>query len=134
MLWSPAYSCYRNTGSCYIKALNEIKQAIQDIKILLNTSDVGLVFKYRPRIEEFKKLPPKLKISLPNILPQKINRKELLKQFGSLSPFSVETEGFTLPVDITVTRSGGLVYADYGYSSINLASGTQIQTLITLRE
>ena len=133
MLSSPAYSCYRNTGSCYIKALNEIKQAIQDIKSLLDTSDVGPVFKYRPRIEEFRKLPPK-KISLPNILPQKINIKELLKQFGSLSPFSVETEGFTLPVDITVTRSGGLVYADYGYSSINLASGTQIQTLITLRE
>ena len=97
MLWSPAYSCYRNTGSCYIKALNEIKQAIQDIKSLLDTSDVGLVFKYRSRIEEFKKLPPKLKISLPNLFLQKINREELLKQFGCLSPLSIETEGYTLP-------------------------------------
>ncbi|XP_022303265.2 uncharacterized protein LOC111110896 [Crassostrea virginica] len=81
------------------KAHNEIKQVIRDIKILLNTSDVGLVSKYRSRIAEFRKLPPKLKISLPNILHQKIDREELLKQFGSLSPLSIETEeqGYTVP-------------------------------------
>ncbi|XP_078321303.1 uncharacterized protein LOC111111601 [Crassostrea virginica] len=189
------------------KALHEIKQVIQDLKSLLDTSDVGLVSKYRSRIAEFRKLPRKLKISLPNFLPQKINREELLKQFGSFSPLSIETEeqGYTVPSpgaesspparplldvprlitdipttgygylynvsclsdeeiwtsgdnkimklynlkgellksvttksgymprDIAVTRSGGLVYADYGDSSINLVSGTQIQTLITLR-
>ena len=59
-------------------ALHEIKQTIQDLKTLLDTSDVGLVSKYRSRIEEFRKLPHKLKISLPNFLPQKINRDELL--------------------------------------------------------
>ncbi|XP_078321307.1 uncharacterized protein LOC144621592 [Crassostrea virginica] len=189
------------------KALHEIKQVIQDLKSLLETSDVGLVSKYRSRIAEFRKLPHKLKISLPNLLPQKINREELLKQFGSLSPLSIETEeqGYTVPSpgaesspparplldvprlitdipttgyrylydvsclsdeeiwtsggnqimklfnlkgellksvqtksgrtpeDIAVTRSGGLVYADFEDRSINLVSGTQIQTLITLR-
>nr|XP_022309171.1 uncharacterized protein LOC111114920 [Crassostrea virginica] len=189
------------------KALHEIKQVILDLKSLLDTSDVGLVSKYRSRIAEFRKLPHKLKISLPNFLPQKINRDELLKQFGSLSPLSIETEeqGYTVPSpgaesspparplldvprliteipttgynslysvsclsdeeiwtrgnneimklynlkgevqksvqtksgnapwDIAVTRSGGLVYADPGDRSINLVSGTQIQTLITLR-
>ncbi|XP_078321716.1 uncharacterized protein LOC111111431 [Crassostrea virginica] len=81
------------------KALHEIKQVIQDLKSLLDTSDVGLVSKYRSRIAEFRKLPHKLKISLPNFLPQKINREELLKQFGSLSPLSIETEeqGYTVP-------------------------------------
>nr|XP_022305046.1 E3 ubiquitin-protein ligase TRIM71-like [Crassostrea virginica] len=187
------------------KALYEIKQVIQDLKSLLDTSDVGLVSKYRSRIEELRKLPTKLKISLPNFLPQKINREELLKQIGFLSPLSIETEeqGYTVlspgadsspparplldvprlvtdiltsgydylyhvsclsdeeiwtsghneimklynlkgellksvqtksgnrPEDIAVTRSGGLVYADD--RSINLVSGTQIQTLITLR-
>ncbi|XP_078321717.1 uncharacterized protein LOC111112040 [Crassostrea virginica] len=189
------------------KALHEIKQVIQDLKSLLDTSDVGLVSKYRSRIAEFRKLPNKLKISLPNFLPQKINREELLKQIGSLSPLSIETEeqGYTVPSsgaesspparplldvtllitdipttgygrllnvsclsdeeiwtsgdskimklynlkgellksiqtksgtepeDIAVTRSGGLVYADYNSRSINLVSGTQIQTLIRLR-
>ena len=81
------------------KALNEIKQAILDLNSLLDTSDVGLVSKYRSRVEEFRKLPHKLQISLPNFSPQKINREELLKQFGALSPLSIETEeqGYTLP-------------------------------------
>ena len=189
-------------------ALHEIKQIIQDLKTLLDTSDVGLVSKYTSRIEEFRKLPQKLKISLPNFQPQKINREELLKQLGSLSPLSIETEeqSFTLhyrgaefspparpmldvphlvtdiptsgygglyhvsclgdekiwtsgvnnkimklynlkgkllksvqtksgnmPQDIAVTQSGGLVYTDEDDRSINLVSGTQIQTLITLR-
>nr|XP_022308568.1 uncharacterized protein LOC111114521 [Crassostrea virginica]XP_022308569.1 uncharacterized protein LOC111114521 [Crassostrea virginica] len=46
---------------------------------------------------------------------------------------SVQTKSGYQPQDIAVTRSGGLVYADYSDSSINLVSGTQIQTLITLR-
>ena len=82
------------------KALHEIKsRVIQDLKILLGTSDVGFVSKYRSRIEEFRKLPHKLKISVPNFQPQKINRDELLKQFGSLSPLSIETEeqDYTVP-------------------------------------
>ncbi|XP_078321373.1 uncharacterized protein LOC111115455 [Crassostrea virginica] len=187
------------------KTMNEIKQVILDLKSLLETSDVGLVCKYKSKIEEFRKLPPKLKIFLPNFLPQKINREQLLKQFGSLSIFSIKTEeqGYTMPSPeaesspsarplldvprlitdiptyylynvsclsdeeiwtsgdnkimklynlkgellksvktksgyqpegISVTRSGGLVYADSEDCSINLVSGTQIQTLIKLRD
>ena len=75
-----------------------MKQVIRDLKSLLDTSDVGLVSEYRSRIAEFRKQPPKVKISLPNFLPRKINRGELLEQFGSLSPFPIETEeqGYTV--------------------------------------
>ena len=45
---------------------------------------------------------------------------------------SVQTKSGNLPWDIAVTQSGDLVYADYEDSSINLVSGTQIRTLITL--
>nr|XP_022304512.1 uncharacterized protein LOC111111687 [Crassostrea virginica] len=44
---------------------------------------------------------------------------------------SVQTKSGNKPWDIAVTRSGGLVYADWD-RSINLVSGTQIQTLIKL--
>ncbi|XP_078331235.1 uncharacterized protein LOC144625060 [Crassostrea virginica] len=46
---------------------------------------------------------------------------------------SVQTKSGYWSRDIAVTWSGDLVYADYIDSSINLVSGTQIQTLIRLR-
>ncbi|XP_022324070.2 uncharacterized protein LOC111124986 [Crassostrea virginica] len=46
---------------------------------------------------------------------------------------SVQTKSGNRPWDIAVTRRGDLVYTDWKDRSINLVSGTQIQTLITLR-
>ena len=68
------------------KTLNDIKQIVKNLKSLLDTYDVGLVSKYRFRIAEFRKLPPKLKISLPNFLPQKIDKEELLNSLDPLAP------------------------------------------------
>ena len=45
---------------------------------------------------------------------------------------TIQTKSGNMPADIAVTRSGGLVYTDRRDRSINLVSGTQIQTLITL--
>uniref|UniRef100_A0A8B8AZR9 Uncharacterized protein LOC111106040 n=1 Tax=Crassostrea virginica TaxID=6565 RepID=A0A8B8AZR9_CRAVI len=45
---------------------------------------------------------------------------------------SVQNKSGHDPLDIAVTRSGDLVYADYNDRSINLVSDTHIQTLITL--
>ena len=45
---------------------------------------------------------------------------------------SVQIKSGEYPGDITVTRSGDLVYGDYSDNSISLVSGTQKQTLITL--
>ena len=86
------------------KALHEIKQIIQDLKSLLDTSDVSLVSKYRSsRIHGFRKLPPKLKISLPNFLPQKINREELLKQLGFVTPLSIKQRIMATPCRLQET-------------------------------
>ena len=75
-----------------------MKQVIQDLKSLLDTSNVNLVSKYQSRIEEFRKLPHKLKISLPTFQPVKVNREQIMKQFGSIIPLSLETEeqGYTV--------------------------------------
>ena len=49
------------------KAINDITLVILNLKkSVLDTNDVGLVSKYRSKIEEFRQLPPELKISLPN--------------------------------------------------------------------
>ena len=70
----------------------EIKQVIQDLKSLLDTGDDSVVLNYQFRIEEFRKLPYKLKVNLPHFITYQTNRDQLLKQFGSLTALSIETE------------------------------------------
>ena len=72
--------------------ITEMKRVIQDLKSLLDTFNISLVSKYQSRIEDFRKLPSKLNLSLPNFQPVKINREQLVKQFGSFTPLYIETE------------------------------------------
>ena len=81
------------------KALHELKQVIVHLKSLLETGDVSHVSKYKSRNGDFRKLPPKLEISLRNFQPQKIDTEQFLKHLGSLSSLPIETEeqGYTVP-------------------------------------
>lgn len=70
----------------------EIKEAIGNLQVLLNSNDVGLVSGYKSKISEFRKLPPKFKISFPPFTFPNIDFKEIYKRFDLLSTCCITTE------------------------------------------
>lgn len=77
--------------------LNEIKEkSIQEslsaFKELEKSNVVSAILDYKPKNEEFIKLPSKLLVSLPTFHPGAITSEQIYKMFGSLKPFDVRTD------------------------------------------
>lgn len=72
--------------------ISEIKQIITNLKELLNSHDVSIVAAYKSRNSEFRNLPKKVRISLPDFAPYQIDKEQIYQQFSYLSKWCIEPE------------------------------------------
>lgn len=96
----------------------EITQIIADVKKLINSNDVSLVSSYTSKFAKFRRFPPTLKVALPSLSPQKINKQQIYQQFGSLSTVGITQQDYDYPSDSPRTRDE--------YTSYTVKTGTVI--------
>jgi hypothetical protein len=75
-----------------------IEQSLTALKKMEESTEVSITMEYRSRNKEFRKLPPKVRVSLPTFSPHPIDCEQLYKSLGSLTPLSFTTDvnGYTL--------------------------------------
>ncbi|XP_065938011.1 uncharacterized protein [Magallana gigas] len=69
-----------------------INQTLVVIKEIEKSTQVTPVIEYNSKIQEFSKLPPKVRVSLPTFIPEPINCEKLKSLFGHITPLSTAQE------------------------------------------
>ncbi|XP_056005256.1 uncharacterized protein LOC125659661 [Ostrea edulis] len=75
-----------------------IEQSLITLKKMEESNEVSVTMEYRSENKEFRKLPPKVRVSLPAFSPNMIDSEQLYKSLGSLIPlsFTIDGNGYTL--------------------------------------
>lgn len=69
-----------------------IKQTIIALEEFENSNEVYSIIKYISKIREFRKVRPKVKVSLPTFITKPIDGAKLYSLFGHLTPLATATE------------------------------------------
>ena len=90
-----------NKSETLIKALEEtalaisgIEKCIQNATKVQASKDLGPVFEYKSRNDEFRNTPIKPNAALPTFVPNEIENDKLFEQFGSFTMASDETKSY----------------------------------------
>ncbi|XP_055999426.1 E3 ubiquitin-protein ligase Midline-1-like [Ostrea edulis] len=75
-----------------------IEQSLITLKKMEESNEVSVTMEYRSQNKEFRKLPPKVRVSLPTFSPNTIESEQLYKSLGSLIPlsFTKDENGYML--------------------------------------
>ncbi|XP_062586487.1 uncharacterized protein LOC134248078 [Saccostrea cucullata] len=126
---------------------SDVKQSIFDLKKILDSNDSSLTSAYKPRNAEFRRLPPKIIVSIPRFSLHQTNTEQLHQMFGSLSALSISTEehGYTMktpeavscpPVKLLLDEPELITTIDTGYNllySITCLSDEEIWTHVNYK-
>ncbi|XP_062607007.1 uncharacterized protein LOC134268774 [Saccostrea cucullata] len=81
-----------------MKKISDIKEEIDLMEIATDTNDLSKLFNITSSVDIYRNLPNKIVPSLPKFIPEKIQKEDLCKLFGSLSSssFTSDEHGYSM--------------------------------------
>ncbi|XP_065921522.1 E3 ubiquitin-protein ligase TRIM71-like isoform X2 [Magallana gigas] len=76
-----------------------IKQTSLALRQIEKSTDITQSIEYSSKIRQFRKLPPKVQVSLPTFIPKAIDRKQLYSLYGQITPLSTSTKEHVLSLN-----------------------------------
>uniref|UniRef100_K1PQV0 B box-type domain-containing protein n=1 Tax=Magallana gigas TaxID=29159 RepID=K1PQV0_MAGGI len=86
-----------------------IKQTFLDLRKIEKSTDVSPTIEYSSKIRQFRKLPPKVQVSLPTFIPKPIDRKQLYSLYGQITPLSTSRKENVLSLNQPTTSARDLL-------------------------